>query len=95
LQHSSRATSYATRPREKNGELRQRELGTTVADYPRMPQRARLLRSLVRDTRGVVGTEYLVLVVISFVVAGAVLVLGYALAGRQQSSVNIVLSNSP
>jgi Flp pilus assembly pilin Flp len=61
----------------------------------RMQQRARNLRSLFRDTKGAAGTEYLVLVVISFVVAGAVLVLGYALAGRQQSSVNIVLSNSP
>jgi hypothetical protein len=60
-----------------------------------MQQRARALRSLVRETRGAVSTEYLVLIVISFVVGGAVLVLGYALAGRQQSSVNIVISNSP
>jgi hypothetical protein len=60
-----------------------------------MPRRHRALRSLLRDTRGVVTTEYLSLVAISFVVAGAVLVLGYALAGRQQGSVNIVLSNSP
>jgi hypothetical protein len=60
-----------------------------------MPRRHRALRSLLRDTRGIVTTEYLSLVAISFVVAGAVLVLGYALAGRQQGSVNIVLSNSP
>ena len=60
-----------------------------------MPRRRRAFRSLFRDTSGVVTTEYLSLVAISFVVAGAVLVLGYALAGRQQSSVNIVLSNSP
>lgn len=60
-----------------------------------MAQRARTFRALFRDTRGVVSSEYLVLVAISFVIAGAALVLGYALAGRQQSSVNIVLSNSP
>jgi Flp pilus assembly pilin Flp len=52
-------------------------------------------RSLLRDTRGAVGTEYLGLVGFSLVIAAAVLVLGYALAGRQQSSVNIVLSNTP
>jgi Flp pilus assembly pilin Flp len=55
----------------------------------------RALRRLPSDTRGAVSIEYLVLIASSFVVIGAVLVLGYALAGRQQSSVNIVLSNSP
>ncbi|HTU59186.1 MAG TPA: hypothetical protein VMF89_12145 [Polyangiales bacterium] len=53
------------------------------------------LRALARDTRGAVSVEYLGLIVASFVVSAAVLVLGYALAGRQQSSVNIVLSNTP
>lgn len=60
-----------------------------------MQWRDNAARSLWQDTRGAVGVEYLSLVVVSLMVAAAVLVLGYALAGRQQSSVNIVISNTP
>ena len=81
--------------RKDKAEFARAALGTGVAEDARMQWRVSAAPSLLRDTRGAFGVEYLSLVAVSLVVAGAVLVLGYALAGRQQSSVNIVLSNTP